>query len=775
VTKITRLVSFLLTPDGELTTTIGQPVDHPFTVTNTGTDPDTINLVPEGTDPNYTTEFINPATGNPLTDTNGDNIPDTGSLPPGQSTDLVLRVTPGPNAVDNDTTIVRGTSVLNGGSQTIQKITIIQSEAFTITPDGDLFTTIGTPARHDFEVTVTGGNPDTIDLTTTGTSSEYTVEIVDRGTGQPLTDTDGDGVIDTGSLNPNEPRLLTLLVTPQPGATAPDTTVIQGTDSNNTTQDVTKITRIANFSLTPDGELQTTIGQPVEHPFTVTNLGTEPDTINLVPEGTDPNYTTEFINPATGNPLTDTNGDNIPDTGSLPPGQSTDLVLRVTPGPNAVNNDTTIVRGTSVVTGASLTVEKRTIIQPAAFTMTPDSDLFTVIGTPARHDFEVTITGTSPDTINLTNSGTDPNYTLEYINRATGEPLTDTDGDGVIDTGSLNPNQPALLTLLVTPQAGATVPDTTIVTGTNSNGDTQQVTKITRLANFSLTDNGELQTPIGQPVDHPFTVTNLGNVPDTINLVPVGTDPNFTTQFIDPATGNPLTDTNGDNIPDTGSLPPGGSANLILRVTPGPNATTPDTTVIQGTSVDTGAVLTIDRITSLPADTSGDIALTKRITRVFRVGTGQGEVYNTENPASLPGGFVGVTSPTPQELAPGDLVEYTVYFTNNSTGLVTNLEICDPIPTESSFLADPSVIPDFQDIYGGGQGIAYDAPAPLPLGNGVVLTNVFDGDQGEFVNPLTPRASCPGESSGNQGAVVVRVGSVAPGQSGFIKFVTRLE
>jgi uncharacterized repeat protein (TIGR01451 family) len=303
-----------------------------------------------------------------------------------------------------------------------------------------------------------------------------------------------------------------------------------------------------------------------------------------------------------------------------------------------------------------------------------------------------------------------------------------------------------------------------VVTGTNSLDDFQQVTKTTRLLNFSITESGQLSTTIGQPVDHPFRVTNTGSTQDIINLTTEGTDPNYTVQIIDPETGNEVT--------NTGPLDPDQSRDFILRVTPGPNATGNDTTIVRGTAQSNGATQTITRTTTIGL---GNITLTKRITRVFRANTGQVETYNALNPASLPAGFVGVTTPTPQELAAGDLVEYTVYFNNDTLGRVTDLEICDPIPTESSFVADPTVVPAFQDVYGGGRGIAYDAPAVLPLGTGTALTNVFDGDQGEFVNPLTPRASCPGQISGNQGAVVVRVGPVEPGEAGFVKFVTRLE
>lgn len=617
-----------------------------------------------------------------------------------------------------------------------------QAFAFTLTPDTNLSTQIGVPVDHPFTVTNTGTSTDTITLTTDGTDPNYTVQIIDPATGNPVTD--------TGPLTSGESVNYILRVTPNAGAPLVDTTIVRGTNSVGDFQEVTKTTNLASFTMTPDTQLPGVIGQPTIHPFTVTNDGTTPDTINLVPEGTDPNYTVEIIDTTTGNVVTD--------TGVLQPGETVNLALRVTPGPNATTNDTTIVRGTSANNGTSLTVEKITTLQAGTFTITPPGDLTTVIGEPVDHPFTVTNISPNPDTITLTPVGTDPNYTAQIIDPGTNQPVT--------STGVLQPGTSVNYVLRVTPGPNANTNDTTIVRGTNTNNETQEVTKITRLSNFNLTTSGQLPGTIGEPVDHPFTLTNTGNIPDTFTLLTEGTTPGYTVQLIDPATNQPVV----DSVP----LQPGETTNLILRVTPGPNATGPDNTVIRATSTDNGATQTITRTTTLADDGTGNITLTKRITRVFRTNAGQVETYSTLVPTTLPPGFVGVTSPTPAELQSGDLVEYTIYFNNDTSGRVTNLEICDPIPTESEFVGDPTFVPEFQDRYSSGQSIAYDGPSVLPLGDGTALSNVFDGDEGEYVNPLTPRASCPGESSGNQGAVVVRIGAVAPGEAGFIKFTTRL-
>jgi uncharacterized repeat protein (TIGR01451 family) len=94
---------------------------------------------------------------------------------------------------------------------------------FRITPDSTLSTTIGTPVDHPFSVTNFFFTNDIINLTTANTAANYTVQLLDSG-GTPLTDSDGNGQVDTGVLTPNQTRNFILRVTPTAGAGATDTT-----------------------------------------------------------------------------------------------------------------------------------------------------------------------------------------------------------------------------------------------------------------------------------------------------------------------------------------------------------------------------------------------------------------------------------------------------------------------------------------------------------------------------------------------------------------------
>ena len=173
-------------------------------------------------------------------------------------------------------------------------------------------------------------------------------------------------------------------------------------------------------------------------------------------------------------------------------------------------------------------------LQAGNFTITPDTTLSTVIGTEVCHPFTVTNNFFTTDIVNLTLSGTDPNYTVELRQGDGTTPLTDIDGDGAVDTGILQVNETASFTLCVTPQPGAPPQDNTLVSGTSfmdvrvrqqaiadgipgvdPNPDIQSVEKITLIPQIGLAK--AISTPVpaaGQPgffdFDLTYVVVNTG-------------------------------------------------------------------------------------------------------------------------------------------------------------------------------------------------------------------------------------------------------------------------
>ena len=126
---------------------------------------------------------------------------------------------------------------------------------FTITPDTTLSTTIGVAVNHPFTVTNQFVTTDIINLSPVGTNANYSVQLLDAG-GNPLTDADGDGQLDTGILSPNQSKNFILRVTPQAGAGPSDVTEIEAISfmdrlvdsANNKTLSVTKTTTLESQS-----------------------------------------------------------------------------------------------------------------------------------------------------------------------------------------------------------------------------------------------------------------------------------------------------------------------------------------------------------------------------------------------------------------------------------------------------------------------------------------------------------------------------------------------
>lgn len=102
------------------------------------------------------------------------------------------------------------------------------------------------------------------------------------------------------------------------------------------------------------------------------------------------------------------------------------------------------------------------------FVITPPTERRTQIGQTVCHEFQVNNLFFTTDIINLRAEGTDPNYTVEFRDASGTNALTDTDGDGAVDTGILAAfNGTGTFTLCVTPQPGAPPQDNTQIVGTS--------------------------------------------------------------------------------------------------------------------------------------------------------------------------------------------------------------------------------------------------------------------------------------------------------------------
>lgn len=123
---------------------------------------------------------------------------------------------------------------------------------------------------------------------------------------------------------------------------------------------------------------------------------------------------------------------------------------------------------------------------------------------------------------------------------------------------------------------------------------------------------------------------------------------------------------------------------------------------------------------------------------------------------------------------PNDVVEYTIYFLSSGNTPLTNVNVCDLVPANSTFIPN-----SFSS--------APESGVVLAIGPAITnLTNVPDVDGGEYFVPgATPSATC--SAANTNGAVVVNIvkspttlpnataAGVPANSYGFIRFRTRVK
>lgn len=131
---------------------------------------------------------------------------------------------------------------------------------FDITSDTTRSTTNNTPVDHPFSVSNNSATTDIINLSLSGTNSNYTAVIIDPSTDEALTtDSDDDGNVDTGILNPDQTIDLILRVTPNTAATNTDMTQISAVSymsekvdpDTSATRTITKTTVLLDYGDAP--------------------------------------------------------------------------------------------------------------------------------------------------------------------------------------------------------------------------------------------------------------------------------------------------------------------------------------------------------------------------------------------------------------------------------------------------------------------------------------------------------------------------------------------
>ena len=223
-------------------------------------------------------------------------------------------------------------------------------------------------------------------------------------------------------------------------------------------------------------------------------------------------------------------------------------------------------------------------------------------------------TGTATETFNVTYNKSDlPAGSIVELFKADGAtPLTDTNGDGIVDTGPLAAGTTAQIQVKVTlPTSHNTPVDNTtsddVIVTIKPASDSTALADTIKLSIVDVTpatvdlfkdDNTDTTTgtktpgatgldtgsPVesksvagGQPAVFQIDVKNSGATPDNFNLTNSTLPTGWTVQYFkDDGTGNPT----GSALTNTGNIAPGATVNLVAVVTPPANAPVSTTPVV---------------------------------------------------------------------------------------------------------------------------------------------------------------------------------------------------
>jgi len=156
-------------------------------------------------------------------------------------------------------------------------------------------------------------------------------------------------------------------------------------------------------------------------------------------------------------PLSDSNSNGLPDTGSLSTGSSTTIVADVSVPSSSVANDleTSLIRFTSSNDPSiSKTASLFTYLAPPGVAMSPNSYNASAPGRTEKAVIELRNTGALVDVFNL-NVTSSLGWSASLFQADGVTPFTDTDGDGVNDTGSVPGLRNHTIVVSVTVPSGA--------------------------------------------------------------------------------------------------------------------------------------------------------------------------------------------------------------------------------------------------------------------------------------------------------------------------------
>lgn len=660
--------------------TVGQNGTYTITVTNVGTAPTTgtitvVDTLPTGLSfvSGTGTGWSCSAMGQTVTCTN------TGPLAPGDSSEITLIVSVGPEAVPSVTNSVT-VSTPNDPSPNNNS----DDDPTNVTPAIDLVVTkadapdpVTVGENLTYTITVTNSGPNTATGVTVSDTLPSGVTFVSATPSQGTCNPPAGGIVtcNLGSLSNGASATVAIVVTPTAVGTLDNTVAVAAnefdpnTNNNQDSESTTVITLPPDLTISKSHIGDFIVGTTGTYTITVTNIGTGSTTETITVTDTLP-AGLGFISgtgagwtcSAVGQTVTCTN------PGPLAPNESSSINLTVSVGPEAVPS---VINSVTVSTpndsdpnnnsdddptnvlAADLTIEK---------THTGDF----AVGTTGVYTITVTNVGTGPTTgtITVTDtlptglsfvSGTGANWTCFAL----GQTVTCT------NPGPLAPSASSTITLTVNVESSAYPSVTNSATvstpgdinpDNNSDDDPTTVTA----PDLAVVKSHVGNFVVGQNGVYTITVTNVGDAPTTGTITVTDTLPTglIFVSGVGPgwtciADGQVVTCTN------PGPLNPGDSSVITLTVSVGPEAVP---------SITNSAMVTNPYDPDPFNNTDDDPTEVEPVADLHLIKT--------------------IDNPNPNL---GDTITFTVTVTNDGPNTATGVEVTDQLPPGLTFVsATPS-------------------------------------------------------------------------------------
>lgn len=543
-------------------------------------------------------------------------------------------------------------------------------------------------------------------------------------------------------------------------------------------------------------------GQTVVFVNTIANTGGGTDTFDITVEDTNGRGWDIGLYKSDGlTPLTDTDGDGVPDTGPLAAAGEYDVVVKVyIPADQAdlaATSDFTVTAtssilvdddndpATAMVFPSDTTIDQVTSVSAAGVDIAQkgqtgdgdntagDDDPAQQDGTPGEYvDFPLDVenvraadgseTG-APDTYDITTT-LPADYVVEYFR--------DLDGDGVLDdnelipllnTNNLNPEEiDNLIARVYVPEGEAAGVDTITVTATSTNnptdipgGDTDvddSVDLAINVENICLIkiepDNNRTSVR-GGVVSYEHEVTNVGNTTESWTLS-IASSAGYNAVFVQSDGTNIGPDATiaagGDYDTGAAHLAPGESVTIYVKVFIPTNAPVGTKDVQTITVDDTAGDATCPADSALDITTviEGNLELTKSRDQATVLPT-----LTSDGAGGPPANFYPIT--------------YTTVYKNRGVEPLSNMEIVDAIPANTRIVIDNT---------GGGTVPNGTLPDDSDPTAGGAVTITYSDDGGLSYDTLANLGITPETDYSAPSVTHIKftIGAVGPGQTGQVIF-----